>query len=134
MTHRSIGTSSAVRALRPGRSARPRAAAMLADGNVYVSSGAMRYPARPMSGSTGRGTLRVVPELEETSPYPETLPVPTDPIIGRTSEVERGLRLIDGGGRLITITGPAGVGKTRLGVELAGKLADTIGRAVIYVE
>jgi predicted ATPase/DNA-binding CsgD family transcriptional regulator len=78
--------------------------------------------------------LRVVPELASPSPYPDSLPVPTEPIIGRGAEVDRGLGLVEERCRLVTITGPAGVGKTRLAVEIAERLADSFGRAVIYVE
>jgi predicted ATPase len=87
-----------------------------------------------MSGSRGRGALRVVPELAEPSPYPDSLPGPSEPIIGRRAEIERALGLVEQACRIVTITGPAGVGKTRLAVEIAGLLADTFGRAVIYVE
>jgi predicted ATPase len=48
------------------------------------------------------------------------LPTPVDSFIGREremGELERQLR--DGGRRLVTITGPGGVGKTRLALEVA---------------
>ena len=48
------------------------------------------------------------------------LPTPVDRFIGREremGELERQLR--DGGSRLVTITGPGGVGKTRLALEVA---------------
>ena len=76
----------------------------------------------------------MVPESANPSPYPDSLPAPTEPIIGRGAEVDRGLGLVEEGCRLVTITGPAGVGKTRLAVEIAERLADSFGRAVIYVE
>ena len=76
----------------------------------------------------------MVPEPTEPSPYPETLPAASEAIIGRAVEVDRGRRLLDDGCRLLTITGPAGVGKTRLAVELAEQVGGDIGGAVIYVE
>ncbi|MGP4015718.1 BTAD domain-containing putative transcriptional regulator [Saccharopolyspora sp. 5N708] len=54
-----------------------------------------------------------------TPPPPEhNLPVPVTDLIGREREVEQVKSLL-GGSRLITLTGPGGVGKTRLAVEAA---------------
>ena len=39
------------------------------------------------------------------------------PLIGRETELERLAALLRGGGRLITLLGPPGIGKTRLAIE-----------------
>ena len=142
MNNQSAGNVSAVRTQRPGRRALRRVptsgplqtAAEKIGGNVYASSKASYYSARPMAGSTGRGALRVVPALAEPSPYLDSMPVPAEPIIGRGTEIERSLDLIEHGCRLVMITGPAGVGKTRLAIDIAQRLADAFLGAVIYVE
>lgn len=59
------------------------------------------------------------------------LPMPLTSFVGRHAELAGLLAAIDGS-RLVTIVGPAGVGKTRLVLETAAKLATT--REVWYVE
>jgi predicted ATPase/DNA-binding CsgD family transcriptional regulator len=57
------------------------------------------------------------------------LPVPAQPLIGRRRERELLLqRLADENHRLISITGPGGVGKSRLALELAHTLAHNVQR------
>ena len=52
------------------------------------------------------------------------LPVPPTPLLGREPELaEIGLYLGDRGARLLTLTGPGGVGKTRLALQAAGETA-----------
>lgn len=53
------------------------------------------------------------------SPTPP--PEPLSSFVGRQQEIED-LRVIHGKGRLLTLTGPGGCGKTRLGLELTAKL------------
>ena len=51
---------------------------------------------------------------------PLTVPVPLTPLIGRRRELETVCALLaHDGARLVTITGPGGVGKTRLAIETA---------------
>ncbi len=65
-----------------------------------------------------------VPEDQEPAPALPSLPLPPLPLIGRAEEQARLLRLLrDVPGRLVTITGPSGVGKTRLAVQVASELA-----------
>jgi predicted ATPase len=60
------------------------------------------------------------PEGLESGP----LPRPTTPIIGREHEVEVVLGLLaDPGVRLVTLLGPGGIGKTRLAMEVADRMA-----------
>jgi len=51
------------------------------------------------------------------------LPVPPDPLLGRDEAVEALADLLIDGARLVTLTGPGGVGKTRLGLATARAVA-----------
>jgi predicted ATPase/DNA-binding SARP family transcriptional activator len=57
------------------------------------------------------------------------LPAPLTPILGRTRELEETERLLEAG-RLLTITGAGGSGKTRLALELAHRAASRFDDAV----
>jgi predicted ATPase len=62
------------------------------------------------------------------------LPAPVDALIGRERELgELDRRLRGGGERLITVTGPGGVGKTRLAVEAARRTRDAFADGVHLV-
>ena len=62
------------------------------------------------------------------------VPVPHTPTIGREREIaEVRQRLVEPRTRLVTLTGPGGIGKTRLAIELANILGDELadGAAVV---
>ena len=63
------------------------------------------------------------------------LPMSPTPFLGREPERARLLRLLGGDGeRLVTITGPGGMGKTRLAIRAAADLADFFAGGVWFVE
>ncbi|GAA1978598.1 BTAD domain-containing putative transcriptional regulator [Amycolatopsis minnesotensis] len=61
------------------------------------------------------------------------LPVPLTPLVGRDTAV-RAVRERLGETRLVTLTGPGGVGKTRLAVETAGGLTAAFDAGVWLIE
>jgi predicted ATPase/DNA-binding SARP family transcriptional activator len=61
------------------------------------------------------------------------LPVPLTDLVGRAEAITDVRRLL-GSGRLVTLTGPGGVGKTRLAVEAAAQLVDSFPDGVWLVE
>jgi predicted ATPase/DNA-binding SARP family transcriptional activator len=61
------------------------------------------------------------------------LPVPLTDLVGRAEAITEVRRLL-GSGRLVTLTGPGGVGKTRLAVETAAQLVDRFPDGVWLVE
>jgi non-specific serine/threonine protein kinase len=63
------------------------------------------------------------------------LPVPPRPLIGRAREVDEARRLLlDEGARLLTLTGPGGVGKTRLALAIAGSVESEFAEGVRFVD
>jgi predicted ATPase/transcriptional regulator with XRE-family HTH domain len=61
------------------------------------------------------------------------LPEPPTPLVGREHDVALVRSLLEGGGpRLITLTGPGGVGKTRLAFEVASQLKDRCPDGVAF--
>ena len=61
-------------------------------------------------------------------PLPHNLPAPTSSFVGRAAELEQLDDLLkDPACRLVTLTGPGGMGKTRLALEFCWKLASTAG-------
>jgi predicted ATPase/DNA-binding SARP family transcriptional activator len=61
------------------------------------------------------------------------IPTPLSPLVGRTAEMERLARLL-ADYRLLTLTGPGGVGKTRLGLAIAQSLADRFPGGVGFID
>ena len=61
------------------------------------------------------------------------LPRPASSFVGRQSELADVLARIDGGARLVTLTGPGGTGKTRLALEAAATLVPTYKAGVFWV-
>lgn len=67
------------------------------------------------------------------SSLPDNLPVQVTSFVGREREIEAAIKLLDET-RLLTLTGAGGVGKTRLSLEIAGRLLDVYQDGVCFVE
>jgi transcriptional regulator with XRE-family HTH domain len=84
--------------------------------------------------------LAAVPKRKATAPEISSaqgpnLPSPPTPLVGRQRELReiRGLILAGTGVRLLTLTGPGGVGKTRLAVEVARENEDRFTDGAAFV-
>jgi non-specific serine/threonine protein kinase len=85
-------------------------------------------PPRPIQTPTPIAPGRVVAPVQ-------SLPVPLTPLVGREREVELAAGLLRTANvRLLTLSGPGGVGKTRLLLRLAEELADDFPGGVIFVQ
>jgi predicted ATPase/DNA-binding CsgD family transcriptional regulator/tetratricopeptide (TPR) repeat protein len=70
-----------------------------------------------------------------TRPEPYTLPTPSNSLVGRQHEVAAARqRLLAPEVRLLTFTGPAGTGKTRLALAVAANLQDEFADGVYFVD
>jgi predicted ATPase/DNA-binding SARP family transcriptional activator len=76
-----------------------------------------------------RAILAHDPALNDARPQPAPPPAPPTPTVGREREV-RELADALAESRLVTLTGPGGVGKTRLAIEAARALGDRFPRGV----
>jgi transcriptional regulator with XRE-family HTH domain len=77
------------------------------------------------------------PEMAEPAPGAHSLsppPLPPTALIGREQEMIRAMTFLQRDGvRLLTLTGPSGVGKTRLGIQLAQDLGERFEEGVVFV-
>jgi predicted ATPase/DNA-binding XRE family transcriptional regulator len=84
-----------------------------------------------------RATAPKPPRESSPRPFDEParpLPVPPTSLVGRAREVaELGRILTSGTARLVTLTGPGGVGKTRLALEVASCLRSRFPGGVAFV-
>ena len=86
-------------------------------------------PLPPLRQSSGP-----VPQHAPPASPPNNLPLQPTPFIGREREVERiRQRLLQPEGRLVTMTGPGGTGKTRLSVQVAAGLLNDFADGVFIV-
>lgn len=69
-----------------------------------------------------------------TSTPPQALPAFLTPLVGREHEEAMTLQLLQREGtRLLTLTGPAGVGKTRLAIQVGRGMPMTVAEMVVFV-
>jgi predicted ATPase/DNA-binding SARP family transcriptional activator len=87
-----------------------------------------RYPA-----SAQPLVPEVLPPAPPTQPIPTNLPAFVSDLVGREQEVAEVKQLLSTA-RLVTLTGPGGIGKTRLGVAVAGDVAETFPDGVVFVD
>ena len=83
----------------------------------YCSNACRQRAYRRRATAASRATIPAA----TNSDIPGALPALVDSFVGRRPEIERLTHLL-GQRRLITLVGPAGVGKTRLALEVAGRL------------
>jgi predicted ATPase len=75
----------------------------------------------------GEGDFPPVRSLNNTN-----LPVPASSFLGREKELEHAERLLEEA-RLLTVSGPGGVGKTRFAIELASRQLERFPNGVFWV-
>jgi predicted ATPase/class 3 adenylate cyclase len=75
------------------------------------------------------------PPLNSLDLHPHNLPTQLTPLIGREKELETVEKLLlDEGTRIVTLTGPGGMGKTRLGLQAAADLIEHFRHGVYFVD
>src|SRR6266487_327445 len=92
------------------------------DGFTQRQNPSTGYPARPEQA------------LGSSSAYYYNLPIQPTPLIGREQEVEATRALLQRSQmRILTLTGPGGVGKTRLGLQIATDMQDDFRDGICFV-
>ena len=75
------------------------------------------------------------PPLKSLTTRPNNLPLQPTVFIGRREELARCVGMLrDPAVRMLTLTGPGGVGKTRLALQVAAELSEDFGGGVFFVD
>lgn len=119
----------AIRDLEAGRASRPRrdTVRLIAEGLRLSGRELTTFEAAAMR-ARGGVEIDLAPDLTAVPP-----PAALDVLVGRDTEVAALLALLgEGGSRLVAVTGLPGVGKTRLVVEVAGRLHESGTARVLW--
>jgi predicted ATPase/class 3 adenylate cyclase len=81
----------------------------------------------------GDGLQNEFPPLRTLEQRPTNLPIQHTPLIGRDRELADARSLL-AGTRLLTLTGPGGIGKTRLAIQIAADALDDYADGVFVVD
>ena len=107
----------------------------MAPSSCAISASTASRTCSPPSGSPRWWPLicpSEFPPLHSIDARPNNLPTQLTSFVGRRDELEEALRLLRGS-RLLTLTGPGGIGKTRLSLQIAAAAADDFPDGVWFV-
>ncbi len=83
---------------------------------------------------TGPGLVVDFPPLKSLDRHLHNLPAQPTALLGRETEVAATRALLEQeGARIVTLTGPGGTGKTRLGLQVGAELVEAFGDGVWFV-
>src|SRR5512143_572781 len=101
---------------------------------VYADTARRLVVALGLADSDARHMESLLRGRERPTQLPAGLPVIPTPFFGRASEVHTLVSAFTASAaRLVTLTGPGGIGKTRLAVEVANRLSGSFPDGVVYV-
>ena len=125
-------TSNAISALERGERTHPYPNTVRALGHALGLSDA-EVAALSASVPRRRATQQPPDTAGMASNGPAALPAVDSRLIGRARELDALSRIVRGRARIVTLTGPGGVGKTRLAIELAAAVSGDFSDGVAFV-
>jgi predicted ATPase/DNA-binding XRE family transcriptional regulator len=131
LAERAMVSARSISDLERGSSHRPRrdTVQLLADGL------ALGGEEREAFIALARGKTISAPDSGADARTHHNLPHPPTAIVGRLKEGAAATALVlDPGVRLLTLTGPGGVGKTRLALDVAFRVVDTLPDGAVFVD
>jgi predicted ATPase/DNA-binding XRE family transcriptional regulator len=98
---------------------------------LVAAAASARGQLQPVTATVTRTITVAFEEVDAPAP----LPAPPTPLIGRGRDLDLICRrLVGHQGRLLTLTGPPGVGKTRLALEIAHRLAPLHTHGACFID